>query len=467
MKLYEHLGRTPILRAEENKASPFPTTDPLGIEVELENITLDRSGARIPLINPPSGWIYHSDESLRNNGLEFVFQNPVGGTMAAKRLDSLITWIKDNKQKPDASSRTSVHIHIDAGDCTTEELLKWLIIYTVYESLLFAVFAPDRKDSNFCVPVYASSDTRKLIGLLKRSFAIFYKDLTKLRGTRRYSAVNLDALQKFASLEFRHLSGTYKPKPIIDWVCTLLYLKMWAMNENTNISEIFHGPSKFYCQQMTSAIFSEEIANKFLSHKDFTELYLAGVRTAQEIFLDEKIPEIPDEFLPRLEEGRKKKYAKKIESLKAQLDIMRVVDTNGEFVTEAPNRGWLPPPVEAIPPEERTLAQILNAQILNIYSEDTSPQGPQEIRPRAPRPIRNPRRFTVANPTAFHWARNVHDDRVQPQPNRPEQPPVRIEPAARDFEETPEVRAERLRLEDEMFHQEFYNIIGHSEEELS
>jgi hypothetical protein len=349
MKLHEYLGKE--IRVHEGKISPFPTADFIGIEIELENVELERHATnRMPVaVAAPAGWQYHIDDSLRNQGLEFVFDGPAAGSVAATRLESLITWVKTHKLKPEASDRTSVHIHVDAGDCTMNQLFKWLLIYTVYEPLLFEVYAPTRKKSNFCVPIYDSYATRSTIGFLKKSFPAFYKELGKYRGQHRYSAVNLDALHKFGSLEFRHLAGTYKPKPIIDWTTALLQLKAWAKNESTDASEIFHGPSKYYCQQMTSNIFSDEVAENMFTLPNFTDLYLEGARTAQEIFLDDKIPEIPSVLLPRIEEVRQQKNGKKIQMVKEQVDRL----------TTNPSMDNIPTVQEFLQPPHDDLREVL------------------------------------------------------------------------------------------------------------
>ncbi len=410
MKLSEYIGKPSIVIDEEN-ISPFPSGDGLGIEVELENVILDRNENRVPITRPPEGWMYHIDDSLRNNGLEFVFETPIGGTKAASRLESLITWVKDLKLKPDPSSRTSVHVHVNALDCTIEQLFKWLIIYTVYEPLLFEVFAKERKDSNFCVPVYSSVDTRNTIGLLKRTWPIFMKNVLADRGTKRYSAVNLDALQKFGSLEFRHLGGTYKPKPIIDWTKTLLYLKMWGMRVDSNINEIFHGPSKYYCQQMTTNIFQDdEIAEMFLNHPKFTDLYLQGVRTAQEIFLDDKIPEIPDIIFPQIEEKRKKRREKKEESLRSQIEKMKVMSPEGDIIPVLPDRGLLPErnsiPVPVLRASPEVRFGTFEAEMGALFQGDGVPTNVGIPRPRRPTVVQDPdgtvRRTTLpANPDNF------------------------------------------------------------------
>ncbi|MGI0013735.1 MAG: amidoligase family protein, partial [Nitrososphaera sp.] len=325
MNLHKALGMKSWPQAEN--LGPFVTGDNVGIEIELENIVLE-SKEGFPIIAAPDGWTFHRDNSLRNKGLEFVFRTPAGGKEIVRRLDGVEAFLKDQKQNPSTSNRTSVHVHVDAGNCDINQLYKWILIYAIYEPLLFAVFAPDRENSNFCVPMYASSEIREAVRLLKNASWKKFIDKIRLGEQRRYAALNLDAVRKFGTLEFRHLGGEYRAGPIIQWVNLLLQMKQWAMAGNTTIQDFFSGVSRVYADTHTYNVFGFDTGRIFTTHSAFKDLYLKGVRVAQEIHLTEELPNVPPELKERLEELIKIKFTKKIKLLAAQIDEMKEVLLN-------------------------------------------------------------------------------------------------------------------------------------------
>lgn len=316
MKLSEFVNR----RLEEaTSLGRFITGDLVGIEIELENVPLSvdplNGGYLTP---PPKGWDIHRDGSLRNNGVEFVFSTPAGGQEISNRLESFNAfWKTHSVFNPDPSSRTSVHVHVNALNCTPKQLFKWIMVYTIYERILFNVFAPERLRSNFCIPICDSLESIDMVNLLKReSWTMFYKQSQSRGENRRYSAVNLDAVRKFGSLEFRHLSGTLNTEFITKWVQTLLLLKSWAMNPETGFENFFHGPSKMYSEDVTRSIFGWEIGSMLTRSNKFAEHYLEGVRNAQILYMDNKIPSVPVALSKHIEALREEKTRIKIERLK-------------------------------------------------------------------------------------------------------------------------------------------------------
>src|SRR5689334_1773044 len=155
MNLNQFMGTKEYLNNDIR--GPFVSGENIGLEIEVENLPLplNESGEGFKTI-PPKGWSLHLDRSLRNSGVEFVFATPAGGMEIEKRLKSLESFIDDLKTKPKATNRCSLHVHVNAGNCNTGQLLKWILLYCVYEPLIFSEFAAERESSNFCVPVYQS-----------------------------------------------------------------------------------------------------------------------------------------------------------------------------------------------------------------------------------------------------------------------------------------------------------------------
>lgn len=385
MKLHQFRGTSALPAATD--LGPVATGDNVGIEIELEGLKLfDRNTGGFKLF-PPSGWTIHEDRSLRNDGAEFVFATPCGGREIWTRLTDLEAWFKEHKLKPIASNRTSVHVHIDASDVTTGEMLKWALIYTIYEPLLFSEFAPTRETSNFCVPTYNSVETRIVLGKLRGSelgFATphwgkFYDAIVLQRENKRYGAMNLDAVRKFSTLEFRHLGGEWKSTPILDWVNVLLSLKKWAMDPNTSVKDIFHGPSRMYSDQMTYRIFEPRVASRFLFNRKFKELYFKGIRTAQEIYLQPDVPKIPEAIKTIIDQRKKDKAEKDLKRLREFIGACRSRDNvdEEELAYSTPDAYFddlhdefndLPPEEELPEPSLRQAIEIERARLNSITS---------------------------------------------------------------------------------------------------
>lgn len=330
------LHKIDIKKGEER---PFPTDDNVGIEIELENIRLKKD-ITTGLYTTPLGWTIHTDGSLRNGGVEFVFDGPISGYGITLRLESLLSYIKEYKLKPECSPRTSVHVHVDARDLEERDVFKWLMIYCIYEPLLFEAFAPERAESNFCVPIYNSLISQDTISYLKAySWGYFFKLAPGVNEHRRYAAVNLVALNKFSSLEFRHLSGTFKPKPIIDWVSALLSLKGWVRKENSSLESLFTGPSKVYAEQLTVEVFAPEIAERLLNIPNFDKLFIRGVRVAQNIYLDKKLPKLPSKISSKVDQLLVKKKIKNLEEIKNHVKALEssfdITEDTDDFFNEA------------------------------------------------------------------------------------------------------------------------------------
>jgi len=225
----------------------------LGVECEFE-------GVRKALPPEPESryWTPHTENSLRNNGQEWVFSEPLFGADAHRAVE----WILKNAklQGYQTSIRTGLHVHVDARDLTSEQFRNLCILYAYTEPVLFSWVGDNREESVYCVPwYYADRALMRAGGLLIAMDNDSKKDDIALgnirpynRQTRairdvapeeahpsdtsrhsaeyeRYSAFNLNALHKFGSVEFRHMQMTLDLQRTMDWINMLLSLKKAAM----------------------------------------------------------------------------------------------------------------------------------------------------------------------------------------------------------------------------------------------
>lgn len=193
-----------------------PTTY-VGVEIELEQVRL-KSGIL------PSSINMIEDGSLKVQGREFT-TIPIRFCYLEQELARLFS----SMSKPLISQRCSVHVHLNARDFTEDELLKFLLIYLIFERRLFK-FSGNRVDNIFCAPLYSNLHE---IGEQVRTLDI---SGVKTMVWNKYSALNLcplwggegGASGKYGTVEFRHMAGTTDITRIITWINLIISLKLAA-----------------------------------------------------------------------------------------------------------------------------------------------------------------------------------------------------------------------------------------------
>lgn len=193
----------------------------IGLEIELENVQkdfgYDKPGCSL--------WTTHEDHSLRNNGLEFVFAQPLCGIDIITAVRAFCEEAR--RCKFEASPRTGIHVHVDIRDMTPNQLHTMLLAYAAFEKPLFNYIAPDRYTSNFCMPWLEASNHLTEVGQL------IYGSDSNIRHVferqHKYSALNLEAMMRLGTVEFRHMHTTLDPEAILTWINICLSLKKFAM----------------------------------------------------------------------------------------------------------------------------------------------------------------------------------------------------------------------------------------------
>lgn len=192
----------------------------LGIEVEVE-------GCRkaLPSKDKESAyWEAKEDHSLRNNGMEFVFREPLFGTDVVLALQYLFNKAEENNWK--ISERTGIHVHVDMRNMELNKFQNFCILYALMEPAIYAWVGDGRDRNIHCLPWYTADADLDTIG------AVFCKPTLAvglLRGISRYSGLNLNSLQQFGTVEFRHLKTTFNYTRILDWLNIILALRTQAV----------------------------------------------------------------------------------------------------------------------------------------------------------------------------------------------------------------------------------------------
>lgn len=198
-----------------------PKHGDVGIEVEVEF-----TPPVIPLENIGGIWLAKHDGSLRN-GMEYVCRNPIKVT--EEKLPR-IKHLTDKLNVPEMqvvqnSPRTSIHVHVNVCSLTILETWTAIIAYWMVENALMIYCGKDTRVGNhFCLRL---ADAEGMLNLCYRDlqgstpFNTFHPDATK------YGGINLSAIPRFGSLEFRGMAGTTDPDRIDKWstVCYDLVTK--------------------------------------------------------------------------------------------------------------------------------------------------------------------------------------------------------------------------------------------------
>lgn len=160
-------------------------------------------------ISDVNDWLFATDGSLRYYGVEFKSQTPVDEKNLRGHIDRLhgalkgYNWIKN-------SPRTSVHFHLNILGHTPVQVYNAVIAYWFLEDVFMHMCAPARKGNLFCLRL---QDVNGLGNLLMEdvngTINNGYMPFEQFRGDHyRYSALNINAVNKFGSLESRAMDGT-------------------------------------------------------------------------------------------------------------------------------------------------------------------------------------------------------------------------------------------------------------------
>lgn len=184
-------------------SSRLVTADAIGMELELEGFTSDAQNLLTRHIHPL--WRLTQDGSLRNGGIELITNGGLGGQRLIDAFERLSSGLE--RVNYDASFRCSTHMHINMLDFTVNQVVRFLLVYTACEPVLFTFCGAYRESSNFCTPVTASLPFHRK--LVSRMYDNAVAQRTAAQFTNKYTAMNLaplfpsDRTPALGTVEFR------------------------------------------------------------------------------------------------------------------------------------------------------------------------------------------------------------------------------------------------------------------------
>lgn len=272
----------------------------VGIEIEVER-------GPWPEGAPAANWITHADNSLRNNGIEFVVRQPLNRDRVLASLQELKKTLEDFGSRFDFSYRTSVHVHINVQQMTLRQWCTFVALFTTMEEILVDVVGPKRAGNKFCLRMKDADEPLQMIrrGLRNSNFGdILHDDI-------KYASMNILATRTHGTLEFRAMEGNIDPAFIDDWVQVLCAIKDAAMAMETpqdimaRVSAL--GPHQWVRELLPA---NNSITEKALRYDNLSGSVYEGMRMAQDVCF--AVPWVKDDPMavgPASDEPPKSVYA--------------------------------------------------------------------------------------------------------------------------------------------------------------
>ena len=193
------------------------TTFYAGMECEIESVQSNKNIGR---------FLCTEDGSLRNHGWEFIsipLTRPALLDAFIELHSKLVFFYKTEAFSP----RTSTHVHINCRSLDEETIRNLVLMYAIYEEVLFSMVDRNRKDNIHCVPLTETVLSHR------------YKfDLCTIVGSwHKYTALNIIPLSKLGTIEFRHLQGTDDTELVDEWLRVLENL--WLYSQVVKITPEF------------------------------------------------------------------------------------------------------------------------------------------------------------------------------------------------------------------------------------
>lgn len=254
----------------------------VGIEIEMEGRRTRGGYVHAPL----NYWRLDHDGSLRGaESCEYILAAPITRDKVPLALRQLKDYLKAQEAIIDKSDRAGVHVHLNVQKVEIDKVFNFILLYTVFEDILVRYCGDNREGNLFCLRTRdADSMMIELVRAKRKdSFAELQHDHF------RYASINVTALSKYGSLEFRSLETPQDLNEINQWVNLLLAFKDHALNNITSSNEIVENISKngelLYLKQILN---NDELYKALVKGKDTAEMIRQGVRRVQHICYTKK-----------------------------------------------------------------------------------------------------------------------------------------------------------------------------------
>lgn len=180
----------------------------LGVEVEVE-------GESLPDVDTDD-WRTENDYSLRGESREYVMREP-------RSLDETVTCLNTLKERLNNSvyyetPRAGVHVHVNVQNLTVVELYNAITATYLLETILTKYCGAHREGNLFCLRVCDAEYQAHVVeeSATEHNLEVLNNEMI------RYSALNLNALRKYGSIEYRAMRSTADFEVLKVW-CNVLH----------------------------------------------------------------------------------------------------------------------------------------------------------------------------------------------------------------------------------------------------
>lgn len=326
--------------------------DPLGIEIELEGTDLPTTGYLENIVSKSGArWEAKADGSLRG-GLEYTLIKPCREEEVEGLVQGLFDVFKARKTALVPSNRCSIHVHYNVGGLKVNSITSIIALWTIFEEPLLRWWGQERYRNHFCL---SSKDEESSI----KAWTRFLKEgYLPEEEALRYTALNLVAIRKYGSVEFRGGGVVPTASVAVNWSRFLFRLCEYAKNTYQNPQHLAYDLSERNPEGILEDICGEEF-REFFSEviktvPDFRRCCLESFYNIQPIILgfpwDEWLPEIEKQYVPNpfsSKKGKKKSHLEEGIDLAREVNLLRNhqinrivrVHPDRDIIQEAPRVG--------------------------------------------------------------------------------------------------------------------------------
>ena len=217
-----------------------------GVEIEVEGRSIPRFDSIY--------WKIEADNSLRGESAEYVLKRPMALESVIKGVEEINKQAKEWGTVWNFSFRTSTHVHMNVQSYTHEELLTLIYTYYLLENPMINFCGEERKCNRFCLRL---EDAEAATGYIRAMFEGTEKTIAAIpKDMLRYSSLNLEAIMKYGSVEFRGMRGTVDAKEIRTWLSLILAIRDYAQSKKTPI-DVYNDFIKLGSERFARVVFGE------------------------------------------------------------------------------------------------------------------------------------------------------------------------------------------------------------------
>lgn len=224
------------------------TEGDVGIEIEVEGSGLSPLNSK--------GWTTTDDGSLRgrypDERAEYVLKSPIKIDKVGKHLKDLASNLEASVLR--FSYRTSVHVHINCLPLETNHVLNFIYLSLIYEDALIRLCGEQRIGNRFCLRLQDAEGASIHLNQVFSGISAI-KNLNE--NAIRYANINLAALRKYGSLEFRGMEGNIDVERLTSWI-NILYALRGAACKFDNPFQLYEKVTSTSIEKFTKEIFDKE-----------------------------------------------------------------------------------------------------------------------------------------------------------------------------------------------------------------